>query len=166
MENTKKVAAPAATAFAQTTVYDSLPSVQLTRHFNLREFAISAAAVRHGIDNVPPADAVERIRALCREVLEPLRRRFGVIRVTSGYRCPAVNRIVGGVATSQHVRGEAADINVGNIEVGRKMYEFVRSRLDFDQLILEYRHKTGARWLHVSYRTDGVNRRQAFEKEV
>ena len=166
MENTKKVAAQAATAFVQTTVYDSLPSVQLTEHFNLREFVISAAAVRHGIDNMPPAESVVRIKALCREVLEPLRRRFGVIRITSGYRCETVNRLVGGVATSQHVRGEAADISVGSIEVGRKMYEFVRSRLDFDQLILEHRRKTGARWLHVSYRMTGGNRRQAFEKEV
>lgn len=165
MENTKTVAALAATT-PVLSVYDMLPDEQLTPHFNLREFTISATAVRHGIDNVPPNAARENLLSLCREVLEPLRHRFGVIRITSGYRCREVNRLVGGVPSSQHVAGEAADISVGSDEVGRKMYEFVRERLDFDQLILERNRKTGARWLHVSYRSGGRNRRQAFVKIV
>ena len=165
MENTKTVAATAA-ATSPLSVYDTLPDTQLTEHFNLREFVISATAVRHGLDNTPPAAAVERIRALCRGVLEPMRRRFGAIRITSGYRSEEVNRRVGGARTSQHLRGEAADVSVGSVEVGRKMYDFVRSRLDFDQLIFERRRKTGARWLHVSFRADGNNRRQAFEQVV
>lgn len=165
MENTKTVAAPAATT-PVLSVYDMLPDEQLTAHFNLREFTISATAVRHGIDNVPPEAARERLLVLCREVLEPLRRCFGVIRITSGYRCRDVNRLVGGSPSSQHVAGEAADISVGSDEVGRKMYDFVRTRLDFDQLILERNRKTGARWLHVSYRSGGRNRRQAFVKVV
>lgn len=165
MENTKTVVASATTS-SPLSVYDMLPDTQLTEHFNLREFVISATAVRHGIDNTPPAAAVERIVALCREVLEPLRRRFGAIRITSGYRCEEVNRRVGGARTSQHLRGEAADVSIGSMEVGRKMYDFIRSRLDFDQLIFECRRKTGARWLHVSYRPDGKNRRQAFEQTL
>ena len=177
MKNTNKVAAAAATAQYSTatateqpkivsgavTVYDTLPNTRLTEHFSLREFVISATAIRHGIINMPPAEAQQRLEALCREVLEPLRRRFGVIRITSGYRSPEVNRLVGGSATSQHLRGEAADISIGSLEVGHKMYEFIRTHLDFDQLILERKRKTGARWLHVSYRMDGRNRRQAFE---
>ena len=162
MENTNKVAAQAATTFTATSVYDTLPDTQLTEHFKLREFIISATAVRHGIDNTPPSDAVERLEALSREVLEPLRRRFGAIRITSGYRSERVNRLVGGAASSQHLRGEAADISIGSLEVGHKMYDFIRSRLDFDQLIFERRRKTGARWLHVSYRADGKNRHEAF----
>ena len=167
MKNTNPVATSVATTSSSVstfTVFDSLPDRQLTEHFNLREFVISAAAVRRGIDNTPPADAVGRLEVLCREVLEPLRRRFGVIRITSGYRCPQVNKLVGGVPTSQHVRGEAADISLGSLEVGRKMYDYIRDNLDFDQLIFERKRKTGARWLHVSYRSDGGNRRQAFEK--
>lgn len=162
MENANKVAAQAATTFTALSVYDTLPETQLTEHFKLREFVISATAVRHGIDNTPPSDAVERLEALAHEVLEPLRRRFGAIRITSGYRSEHVNRLVGGAASSQHLRGEAADISIGSLEVGRKMYDFIRSRLDFDQLIFERRHKTGARWLHVSYRADGKNRHEAF----
>ena len=100
--------------------------------------------------------------SLCDNVLEPLRRRFGRIRITSGYRSPSVNAKVGGVATSQHTLGEAADINVPNAEVDMKMYDYIRCNLDFDQLIYEQRRKTATRWLHVSYRTDGNNRRQAW----
>ena len=144
------------------TVFDQLPTIQLSRHFSLREFVISATAIRFGIDNTPPDEAVARLRVLCEKVLEPLRLRFGVLRITSGYRSPIVNEKVGGVATSQHTLGEAADINVPNAEVGMKMYDYIRCNLDFDQLIYEQRRKTATRWLHVSYRTDGNNRRQAW----
>lgn len=149
------VAATAATA------YDLLPTTRLTPHFCLREFLISATAVRRGIDNTPTPDAVARLVALCLNVLEPLRRRFGVIRITSGYRSPDVNRLVGGAPTSQHMRGEAADIHIGSMEVGQKMFDFIRQRTDFDQLLFEHNRKTGARWLHVSYRADGHNRHDA-----
>ena len=106
-------------------VYDLLPTTQLTQHFSLREFIISATAIRHGIDNTPSEETVARLKALCDNVLEPLRRRFGRIRITSGYRSPSVNAKVGGVATSQHTLGEAADINVPNAEVGMKMYDYI-----------------------------------------
>ena len=86
-------------------VYDLLPTTQLTQHFSLREFIISATAIRHGIDNTPSEETVARLKALCDNVLEPLRRRFGRIRITSGYRSPSVNAKVGGVATSQHTLG-------------------------------------------------------------
>ena len=178
MENTNLVAASAATvskanneeaktfAWGTVTVYDTLPDRLLTEHFCLREFIISAAAVRHGIDNMPTDEAVANLKALCREVLEPLRRRFGVIRITSGYRSERVNRLVGGKPTSQHMRGEAADISLGSMEVGMKMYEYIRAHMTFDQLIFERNRKTGARWLHVSYRRDGHNRRQALMLNV
>lgn len=166
MRNTKKVAAKAATTYSENkksfaTAYDLAPQTRLTEHFTLREFVLSATAIRHGIDNTPPAETVERIKALCENVLEPLRRRFGVIRITSGFRSERVNRLVGGAATSQHRLGEAADIHVSSLEVAQKMCAFVREHLDFDQLILESVRKTGARWIHVSYRMAG-NRREFF----
>ena len=169
------VAAKAATAFSLQTnqptpatfqpvsVYDTLPTNRLSEHFALREFIISAAAVRRSIDNTPPESAISNLTALCLNVLEPLRQRFGVIRVTSGYRCKEVNALVGGSKTSQHVSGEAADLHIGSMEVGRKMYDYIRTQLTFDQLIFERNRKTGARWLHVSYKRNGKNRMQAFE---
>ena len=124
---------------------------RLSEHFTLREMCQSGTAIRKNINNTPDAKTVERLRALCQNVLEPLRRRFGVIRITSGYRSEALNKAVGGVANSQHLRGEAADIHVSSMEVGRKMYEFIRLNTQFDQLLFEHSTKSGATWSHVSY---------------
>jgi len=133
---------------------------RLTEHFTLRELTRSGTALRRGLGNEPSPGDVERLTLLCRHVLEPLRRRFGVLRITSGYRSRELNRLVGGVADSQHCLGEAADVYVGSMEVAEKMYGYAVERLDFDQLILERRGRHTV-WLHVSYR-DGRNRRQHF----
>ncbi len=135
--------------------------MQLSEHFRLCEFTRSGTAIRHKLDNTPDALAVVNLRLLCENVLEPLRRRFGVIRITSGYRSKAVNELVGGVEFSQHRFGQAADIHVPNGEVGKKMFEFLKENVPFDQLIYEYERKTGKHWLHVSFKIEG-NRRQAF----
>ena len=93
----------------------------LSPHFTVGEFFRSGTAIRLGIDNNPDAhpgegistaEVVENLRALCTEVLEPLRRRVGRVIVTSGYRCKELNKAVGGVWNSQHLKGEAADIFV------------------------------------------------------
>ena len=133
---------------------------KLSEHFTLREFVVSRTAMVNNIDNTPTDEAVERLRQLCTHVLEPLRRRFGVIRVTSGYRCAELNRLVGGVKNSQHTLGEAADLHVGSAEVGRKMYAWIVSHTDYDQVLFEHSNDKKSRWLHVSYRADGHNRRQ------
>jgi len=132
---------------------------QLSRHFSLREMTASGTAIKYNIDNTPGVEDVERMKALCRNILEPLRSRFGVIRVTSGYRSKALNEKVGGNPASQHLRGEAADIHVSSGEVARKMFGYVRDNLDFDQLLYERRKSDGACWLHVSHRAaPGKNR--------
>ena len=124
----------------------------LTAHFSLREMYASGTAIRLGIENVPDEAVIKRLQQLCERVLEPLRQRFGVIRITSGYRCERLNRAVGGVKNSQHLRGEAADIHVSDIEVGRKMFRFIKENLEFDQLLFEHIRENGVCWLHVSYR--------------
>lgn len=135
-------------------------NMRLTEHFTLREFVVSRTAMVNNIDNTPDNEVVGRLRQLCTNVLEPLRKRFGAIRVTSGYRCPELNRWVGGVRHSQHMLGEAADLHVGSAEVGRKMYAWIVGHTDYDQLLFERSSDKKARWLHVSYRADGHNRRQ------
>ena len=133
----------------------------LTEHFSLEEMVRSGVAIRRKIDNSPSPSDVERLRQLCVHVLEPVRRRFGVTRISSGYRSAALNAAVGGVATSQHLRGEAADIHISDMETGRRIYDYIRRNLDFDQLLFEHRMSNGCRWLHVSYTTRRPNRRQA-----
>jgi hypothetical protein len=95
---------------------------------------------------------------LTERVLDPLREAFGKpIKVNSGYRCPKLNKAVGGSATSQHMTGQAADITGGSKAENKKLFDLVRSlKLPFDQLIWE----NGGTWVHVSY--SPRNRRQVL----
>ena len=129
----------------------------LTPHFSLREMCASGTALRLGIKNEPSEEVVNRLQQLCEHVLEPLRQRFGVIRITSGYRCERLNRAVGGVKNSQHRLGEAADIHISDIEVGRKMFRYIQENLEFDQLLFEHVRENGVCWLHVSYKSLSPN---------
>lgn len=136
--------------------------MQLTEHFTLSEFVRSETAENKHIDNTPSQEVVDNLRALCRNVLEPARVAFGEpIYITSGYRCPVLNKAVGGKPTSQHLRGEAADLQVRGIENLRKLYKLINDHGVFDQLLYES-NKAGAKWVHVSYASYG-NRRQAID---
>ena len=136
--------------------------MNLTEHFTLTEFVRSETAERKHIDNTPTVEVVANLRALCRNVLEPARVSFGApIYITSGYRCPALNAAVGGKPTSQHLRGEAADLQVKGVKNLRKLYNIIKSHGVFDQLLYET-NKSGAKWIHVSY-TSYSNRHQAID---
>ena len=109
----------------------------------------SAEALRRGIDNTPPPEVEVRLNTLIAQLLDPVRELWGgPVTVNSGFRCPLLNSVVGGVPSSQHVKGEAADITVGSPEDNRKLFELIRtSGLAFDQLIDERNYA----WIHVSY---------------
>ena len=142
--------------------------MKLTEHFTLAEFERSATAARLHIDNRVPAELVPNTRNLCEQVLEPLREHFQeAVYVTSGYRCPQLNKAVGGVANSQHMRGEAADIcpivggrpDSTSPEARRRLREWAEWIMDncpFDQLLRERRGNSF--WIHVSLRRAGRNR--------
>ena len=139
--------------------------MKLSKNFTLEELIRSDTAERLGIDNVPKDEKViENLRNLCFEVLQQLRDYVKApVVINSGYRCPKLNEAVGGARQSQHLYGEAADIHVGSTEVGRKMYDFIRLNLPFDQLLIEVRGQQKViHCLHISYKSDrGENRGMA-----
>ena len=131
----------------------------LTKNFSLEEMYRSDTARRCGIDNKPQTEeVVENLRALCTEVLQPLRDHLGKpVVVSSGYRCKDLNKKVGGVENSQHLKGEAADIKVRDREELIDVMRYIMDETDFDQLI---REKSGStEWVHVSHKRNGNNRR-------
>lgn len=138
--------------------------VQLSKHFKLSEFTRSATASAKKIDNTPSLEVVSNLQQLCIHVLEPLREHFNCpITINSGYRSPILNKAVGGVKTSQHMTGEAADIHLPSTAIGRKWFTWLMDQ-DFDQLILEKSTPTNTSyWIHVSYRQNGNNRHQVIE---
>ena len=131
------------------------------KYFTIDELCASDTARRKGIDNTPNADARLRMQILIEQLLDPIRATWGgPITVNSGYRSPALNKAVGGVATSQHLKGEAADITVGSQEANKQLFDLIvelrqNGRISFDQLIDESNYA----WVHVSYRS-GKNRNQ------
>jgi hypothetical protein len=130
----------------------------LTPNFTLEEMTASQTAVRNGIDNTPTGQIKTNLFNLCNDVLEPLRVEVGAIKIDSGYRSPLVNRAVGGVASSQHCSGQAADTVAYQMSLKdyyAKVKELVKSgKLVVDQCIFEF----GA-WIHISYVKNGNNRK-------
>lgn len=119
--------------------------------FTLDEFTVSQTATRRGIPNDPPEDVIDSIQALCLKILDPLRRKLGKpIVINSGYRSPELNKAIGGAATSQHCKGEAADIICPGVQVSDLVKAIREMDLPFDQLIDEFED-----WTHVSYRPNG-----------
>lgn len=137
--------------------------MKLSKYFTLEELTRSTAAERLGIDNTPPDEVILNLRSLATYTLDIVRleARRPVI-VNSGYRCQELNKAVGGVSNSQHLRGKAADISVGGMEANRRLFELIKSkksRCPYDQLILEH----NGVWIHISY-NGARNRFQAFAR--
>lgn len=135
---------------------------KLSPSFTLGEFTRSRQAEKHGIVNNPSRNNIEAMRNLCVTVLQPLRDFYGKpIIISSGYRCKTLNRIVGGSPSSQHLKGEAADIVFPNLNTAVDWMHFISHNCTYDQMLLEQNRRTGAQWLHVSCRTDkSKNRHQ------
>ena len=144
--------------------------MKLSKNFTYEELCHSGVAERKGLRNRPKTKEEERVvienlRALCIEVLQPLRDYLGKpVVISSGYRSEEVNRAVGGVRGSQHLKGEAADIHVENTEHLLKIMHFIMEETDFDQLIWE-KNKAGTQWVHVSFRRYGVNKHQVLSSK-
>ena len=155
----KPAAAPAPVAAA---VGKVSADMQLSEHFNLKEFTKSETAIRKRIDNTPNSVHATNLKAVCEKILEPVRNHFGKpVRINSGYRGPALNAAVGGSSKSQHCNGEAVDFEIDGL-ANPELAKWVSENCDFDQIILEfYDPKEGPNsgWVHASY-SAGKNRKQ------
>ena len=130
------------------------------KYFTIAELCRSTTADRLGINNRCKAEHVVNLTALVDNVLDPLREWYGKpLTVSSGYRCYDLNKAVNGSTTSQHMTGQAADIDTGDRQQNKLLFEYIRKNLPFNQLIDE----SNFAWVHVSYRDDGKNRNQVLK---
>ena len=128
--------------------------MNLSRFFTLAEMIHSNTAKAEGIDNQPAPEGVEFLRRLCTEVLDPLREAVGMsIKVNSGYRGPALNKRLKGATKSQHLEGQAADIEAPGLAVLALFKKAIELRLPFDQIIYEV--KGASKWVHLSHNPAG-----------
>jgi len=122
-------------------------------NFKYKEFIKSDTAIRFGVDNNPNEQQWENIEDLAVNILQPIREKFGRIRITSGFRCKRLNVLIGGSTSSNHCKGEASDIEP--LEDGVSLFdilEFIVKDLEFRNVILEF---PPGGWVHVDYREDG-----------
>lgn len=140
--------------------------MKISQHLDLSEVIRSESAKRNGISNMPTGEHIANFIILAEKIFEPVREHFGVpIHISSGYRSAALNKCVGGSATSQHCKGEAIDIDMDGTSNGvtnKMVYDYIKDNLKFDQLIWEFGNDTNPDWVHVSY-SEGKNRGQKLK---
>ncbi len=135
--------------------------MNLTPHFTLEELVESRTAreAKLKAQFAPPENIIANLKALCENILEPLRVQVGAIHVNSGYRSPELNKIIPGSSkTSQHMIGQAADITSPSVTNAQLFEKIKELDLPFDQMIWEFGTKENPAWVHVSY--SPRNRRQ------
>ena len=134
--------------------------MNLTKNFTLAEMVKSETALRHDMDNTPGEAEIENLKILAEKVLQPVRDAYGKgVKVNSGYRHPEVNAKVGGSKTSDHCKGQAADIEIPGVP-NADLAIWIMENLQYTQLILEF-YTPGvpdSGWVHVSYDADNLKK--------
>jgi len=138
--------------------------MKISEHLDLVEVTRSETAKRKGISNMPTPEHLENFKKLAQNIFEPIRKHFGVpIYISSGYRSKALNTAIGGSLTSQHCSGEAIDIDMDGSSNGvtnKMVFDYIKDNLSFDQLIFEFGTKDAPDWVHVSFESNGKQRKQ------
>jgi len=142
--------------------------MQLTTNFSLHELTKSETALRMGFDNTPGEVETENLRLLAEKVLQPVRDHFGKgVKVNSGFRSPESNAAVGGSKTSDHCKGQAADIEIPGVP-NAELAQWIMDNLEYTQLILEF-YTPGipdSGWVHVSYDPDNLKKQELTAMKV
>jgi hypothetical protein len=120
------------------------------------------------LDNTPDDAALENLKTLCEKVLQPVRDHFGKsVTVNSGYRSPESNAAVGGSKTSDHCKGQAADIEIDGLP-NPELAKWIMDNLDYTQLILEFytQGQPNSGWVHVSYDPNNLKKQELTAVKV
>ena len=139
--------------------------MKISDHITYAEAIHSNTAKRKQIDNTPNQTQVDAMKLLSEKIFEPLRKWVGgPIKVNSFFRSVALNEAIGGVASSQHCKGQAIDIDdVYGYKSNAEMYKWVKENLDFDQMIWEFGTDMQPNWIHISYVSEESNRNKCLK---
>jgi len=139
--------------------------MKISDHITYAEAIHSTTAKRKQIDNTPNQTQVDAMKLLAEKIFEPLREWVGgPIKVNSFFRSVALNEKIGGVASSQHCKGQAIDIDdVYGYKTNAEMYYWIQQNLDFDQIIWEFGTDMQPNWIHVSYVSEEENRNKCLK---
>lgn len=129
--------------------------MQLSQYLSLAEVIRSESAKRNGISNMPPPEHIANLKLLAENIFEPIRANFRCpILISSGYRSEELNAKIGGATTSQHSFGQAIDIDMDGTSYGvtnSQIFNYIKDKLPFDQLIWEFGNDINPDWVHCSY---------------
>ena len=142
--------------------------MNLSANFSLKELTKSDTATRLGIDNTPDDEAIDNLKTLCDKVLQPVRDHFGkTVTVNSGFRSSETNQATGGSKSSDHVKGQAADIEIAGI-ANADLAQWIMDNLDYTQLILEFYTQgiPDSGWVHVSYDPNNLKKQELTAVKV
>jgi hypothetical protein len=142
--------------------------MNLSANFSLKELTKSDTATRLGIDNTPDDEAIDNLKTLCEKVLQPVRDHFGkTVTVNSGFRSSETNQATGGSKSSDHVKGQAADIEIAGV-ANADLAQWIMDNLDYTQLILEFYTQgiPDSGWVHVSYDPNNLKKQELTAVKV
>jgi hypothetical protein len=142
--------------------------MNLSANFSLKELTKSDTATRLGIDNTPDDETIDNLKTLCEKVLQPVRDHFGKsVTVNSGFRSSETNQATGGSKSSDHVKGQAADIEIAGV-ANADLAQWIMDNLDYTQLILEFYTQgiPDSGWVHVSYDPNNLKKQELTAVKV
>ena len=142
---------------------------KLSEHFSVWEFERSQTAKRLGLNNSMTEEHKENAKALCINILEPLRKHLNMpIKISSGYRGKELNKAINGASTSQHCKGEAVDIDMDGYygTTNYQIFHWLLNNVDFDQMIYEFGTDTNPDWVHISYSKSKTKQRNEVLRAV
>ena len=142
--------------------------MKISEHISYEEAIKSQTGIRLGIKNIPNEFELEAMKLVAENCFEPIKKHFEIpLIVNSFFRCSELNKAIGGAKTSQHCKGEAIDIDSNSREINKKIFEWAKANLIFDQLISENVDSNGeCEWVHVSFRARENRNQSLYMKKI